>query len=202
MQDEKLGEIYLYDLLRRVFLNEPTPELLNEIMGFPLPHEGDLAAQGMTLLINAVQCNASRLETWIEELAIEYARLFIGPIKPLAVPYASFYLSETRQLMTDETICVRGKYLEAGIALKELYSVPDDHIGIELEFLYHLAHEILSLEQKDNHSEASALEEIKTDFFANHVAQWVPEFTEHIVSSTQEDFYKGAALLLKGAFVN
>ncbi|MFN3406991.1 MAG: molecular chaperone TorD family protein [Caldimicrobium sp.] len=36
------------------------------------------------------------------------------------MPYASFYLSESRSLMTEETIDIRRRYLEAGMAVKDL----------------------------------------------------------------------------------
>lgn len=200
MQEETQGELYLYDLLRRLFLSEPTRELLGEIGALPVPPEGDLPTQGISLMIKTVQGNASRLDAWLEEVAVEYARLFIGPIKPLAVPYASFYLSESHQLMTDETIEVRGRYLEAGMALKELHSVPDDHIGIELEFLYHLTKEAFALLRQGGEGEAATLEAMKTDFLANHMAKWVPDFAEQVGSSTQQDLYKGAALMLASLF--
>jgi len=42
------------------------------------------------------------------------------------------------QLMSEETLAVRKKYLEAGVGLKDLYQVPDDHIrdraGVPLLF--------------------------------------------------------------------
>ena len=200
MQEEMQGELYLYHLLRRLFLSEPTRKLLDEIGALPVPPEGELPTQWITLMINAVQSNAPRRDAWLEELAVEYARLFIGPIKPLAVPYASFYLSESHQLMTDETVEVRGRYLEAGMALKELYSVPDDHIGIELEFLYYLTKEAFALQRQGYEREAVTLEAMKTDFLADHMAQWVPDFASQVASTTQQDFYKGTALLLASLF--
>ena len=200
MQEELRGELYLYHLLRRLLLGEPTREVINEIAALPVPPGNDLPTQGIALMINAVRSNAPRLDEWLGELAVEYARVFIGPIKPLAVPYASFYLSESHQLMTEETIDVRRKYLEAGMALNEIYSVPDDHVGIELEFLYYLTHETTALQQQGRHAEASTLETMKTDFLSNHMAHWAPDFAGQIVSSTNEDFYKGVALLLESLF--
>lgn len=200
MQEEMQGEVYLYHLLRRLFLTEPTRELLGEIGALPVQPGDDASVQGITLMVNAVQRNAVRLDAWVEELAVEYSRLFIGPIKPLAVPYGSFYISESHQLMTEETIEVRRRYLDAGMALKELYRVPDDHVGIELEFLYYLANETISLRQKGLEAEAVSLDAMKTDFLTDHMAKWVPVFTGQIVSSTNEDFYKGVASLLGSLF--
>ncbi len=67
--------------------------------------------------------------------------------------------------MTEETIDVRKRYLEAGMAVKELYSIPDDHIGIELEFIYYLTQRIIELFEQGQREEASRLFEIRSDFF-------------------------------------
>ena len=40
--------------------------------------------------------------------------------------------------MTEETLVVRALYLNAGMVVQNLHRVPDDHLGIELEFLYWL----------------------------------------------------------------
>ena len=99
--------------------------------------------------------------------------------------------------MTDETIDVRKRYLEAGMAVKELYSIPDDHIGIELEFIYYLTQKIIDLFEQGEREEASRLFELRSGFLREHMSSWIPLFTDRILESTEEDFYKGAALALK-----
>jgi TorA maturation chaperone TorD len=199
MIDELREELYLYNLLRQLFLKEPTKDLVNEIAKIDPPDETDDEINyGLKLLIESVRKNESRFDAWIEELAIEYARLFIGPQSPPAVPFASFYLSESRSLMTDETIDVRKRYLEAGMAVKNLYSIPDDHIGIELEFIYYLTEKIIEYFEKGERQEASRLFEIRSNFISEHMGSWVPIFADKIIEHTTEDFYKGTALILKG----
>jgi TorA maturation chaperone TorD len=100
--------------------------------------------------------------------------------------------------MTEETISVRKKYLEAGIAAKYLHSIPDDHISTELEFLVLLAQEVVTLCEKGKRSDATQKYEAMNDFFSNHLALWAPTFAENIVENTNEDFFKGAALALRG----
>jgi TorA maturation chaperone TorD len=200
MIDELKEELSLFNLLRQVFLKEPTKELIEGISKVELPSDADdEISHGLKLMIESVRGNSHRLNDWAEELAIEYARLFVGPKNPPALPYASFYLSESRSLMTDETIDVRKRYLEAGMAVKELYSVPDDHIGIETEFLYDLTRRMIEHFEKGQREEASRLFECRSDFMRGHMALWVPFFTGKVMDSTQEDFFKGAAFALRGA---
>jgi TorA maturation chaperone TorD len=199
MIDELKEELSLFNLLRQVFLQEPSGELIEVISKIELPSDAvDEISYGLKLMIGSVRSNHHRLGEWIEELALEYARLFVGPNNPPAMPYASFYLSESHSLMTDETIDVRKIYLDAGMAVKELYSVPDDHIGIELEFIYDLTQRMIELFEKGQREEASRLFELRSDFIRGHMALWAPYLAAKIIESTQEDFYKGASFILKG----
>jgi len=190
-------EKYLLSLLKHIFQAEPKLELLQEINDIPEINEEDELDKELNLIIKTVKKNIERLDEFAEELAIEYARLFIGPKKPPAVPYASFYLSETKTVMSEVTTDVRKKYLEAGMAVKDLYSTPDDMIGIELEFIFYLTVKITDLLEVGQSDEASRLFEIKNNFLNEHMALWVPIFVDKIIESTQEDFYKGAAAVLK-----
>lgn len=199
MIEELKEEIYLYNLLRQLFLREPTGELINELAMIDPPDETeDEIDYGLKLLVETIRKNKHRLDKWLEELALEYARLFIGPKNPPAVPYASFYLSESRSLMTEETIDVRKRYLEAGMAVKNLYSIPDDHIGIELEFVYYLTQKIIEYFDQGNRAEASRLFELRDDFLQDHMSLWIPYFVANLIEFSTEDFYRGSAFLLKG----
>ena len=188
---------YILSLLKHIFQAEPKLELLQEIKDIPVIDEENELDKALNLIIKAVAKNTNRLDEFAEELAIEYARLFIGPKKPPAVPYASFYLSETKTVMSEVTTAVRKQYLAAGMAVKDLYSTPDDMIGIELEFIFYLSSKITDLFEEGQADEASRLFEIKNNFLNEHMALWVPAFVDKILQSTQDDFYKGAAAALK-----
>jgi len=196
MIDELKEELHIYNLLRQLFLKEPSKEIILALSDISLEEDEEIDS-GLKLMASAVKKNKDRLEAWLEELAIEYTRLFIGPKNPPAVPYASFYLSESHSLMTDETIDVRKRYLEAGMVVKELHSIPDDHIGIELEFIYYLTQKTLDLFEQGAREEASRLFEIRSNFLKGHMALWIPFFLEKVIESAHDDFYKGAALMLK-----
>lgn len=199
MIDELKDEVHLFNLLRQLFLKEPTKELVNGMGKICVPLEADdLVSNGLKLIVDSIKKNEHRLDEWLGELSVEYTRLFIGPQSPPAVPYASFYLSESHLLMTVETIEVRKQYLEAGMAVKELYSIPDDHIGIELEFVYYLTQKIIEYFEQGKREEASRLFEIRSNFLSEHMASWLPLFGDRIIEFTSEDFYKGAAYILKG----
>jgi len=194
MIEELKEELHIYNLLRQLFLKEPSKEIILALLDVSLEEDEEIDA-GLKLMASAVKKNKDRLDIWIEELAIEYARLFIGPQNPPAPPYASFYISESKTLMTDETVEVRKKYLDAGMAVKDLYSIPDDHAGIEFEFIYYLTQRIIELFEKGQREESTRLYETRSDFIEVHMSEWIPLFTNKIYESTTEDFYKGLSIL-------
>lgn len=197
MIEDLKEERHILDFLKQVFLREPTKESLQELEKIGITTEENDIDRGFNLITSASTKNKDRLDEYVEELALEFARLFIGPKNPPAIPYASFYLSESKTVMTDITTEVRKRYLDAGMAVKDLYSTPDDHIGIELEFISYLTEKIIDLHENGNRAEASRLFELRNNFINKHMVNWVPLFVEKILESTQEDFYKGAAIILR-----
>jgi len=195
MVEELKAELPVLNLLRQLFLKEPSRELLEGIGQIDSIEDGEI--QGLQRMRDSVRRNNDRIVEWADQLSLEFARLFIGPVHPPAVPYASFYLSETRSLMTEETLDVRKRYLEAGLALKDLYQIPDDHISSELEFLYFLTREAIQSMEEGRNEEPSKFLAMRNDFLKEHMALWLPGFVEKIIQSSNEDFYKGAAILLR-----
>lgn len=201
MLDDLLTELgeesHFYQLMARLLLTEPSGELLADLAKISVPEEADDAmGRGLRRLGEEARRNVARLAEWQEELTIEYTRLFVGPKALVAVPYASFYLSETRSLMTDETIEVRKKYLEGGLAVKNLHRVPDDHIGIELEFIYHLTREALAAAKAGRAVDAENLMDFRDKFISGHFLLWAPIFADKLLEAASEDFYRAAARLL------
>ncbi len=196
MKDDLKTESLALNLLRQVFLKEPDRKFLEGIGKVELNSEQETERAGLKGMRDAVEQNESRLSDWNEELSLEFARLFIGPVHPPAIPFASFYLSESHSLMTEETMTVRKQYLEAGLALKNLYHMPDDHIAFELDFLYYLTVKSLDLLENRKNTEAERYLKLRQDFLKDHFLLWAPAFANRILESTSESFYKGAASFL------
>ena len=49
----------------------------------------------------------------LQDLLVDYTRLFLGPVQPLAKPYGSFWLSGETTLMQDSTQQVLELYAQA-----------------------------------------------------------------------------------------
>ncbi|OGQ97896.1 MAG: hypothetical protein A2505_05190 [Deltaproteobacteria bacterium RIFOXYD12_FULL_55_16] len=196
--EEVRGVGDLFSLLRLIFMAEPSKELLEQLLKIETTEPENDIDRGLELMRRDVQKNRNQLDEYLEELAVEFARLFLGPQNPVAIPFASFYLSETRQLMTEVTIEVRRQYLEAGMAVKNLYQIPDDHLAIELEFAAWLADETAKNLKKGDTGMASESGARLESFLQEHLAKWLPLFADRLSAGTKSDFYQGAAMALKG----
>ena len=126
-------------------------------------------------------------------LAIEYAKLFVGPYKLLAPPYGSVYLEGERKVMGDSTLDARDRYHEAGVDISEGFHEVPDHIAAELEFMYFLIFkEIDAMVNGDTDGAVGQLNRQKA-FLQLHLGAWVPAFAQHVEENAEDEFYKDLA---------
>ncbi len=184
----------IYRLLKYLFLKTPSKDLLKDLKELndiddntPIPD----IYEGLELLKKGAEYE-------IKELSLEYSRLFIGPYKLPAPPYESVYRTDERLVMQQSTIEVRKAYLQAGLEIKGIYTNPDDHISAELEFMEYLCDQTaLSLNNRDMPAVIKYLK-LQRAFFEEHLNKWVTTFSEDVLRNTEQNFYRGAALLLRG----
>jgi TorA maturation chaperone TorD len=74
--------------------------------------------------------------------------------------------------------------------------MPDDHIAIELDFLYYLTERFLELSENGENTEAEKYLKLRHDFLIGHFVLWSPAFANRILEFTSENYFKGAALFL------
>ncbi len=134
----------------------------------------------------------------LEELAVEYAWLFIGPGEHVA-PFASVYLGgEGGSLWGPSTVWVKTFIETAGFEYRpEFYGLPD-HIGVEFEFVQHITSRRASAaEQSDNTAQADC-RRIEEKFVADHLAWWLPKFCRRTMKRATLPFYREMASLAGG----
>src|SRR3989304_7171564 len=124
-----------------------------------------------------------------EELAEEYAALFIlpGGVNPTeSVTRAGLYMQTFAGQVTRF-------YRKCSFTLPDDFRGFPDHIGIELEFMSHLAK-----------NEAGAYRENKADgwvalqkeFLQEHLSRWAADFAGEVAKYTRQPFYREMARLL------
>ncbi len=125
----------------------------------------------------------------IQQLRIEYARLFIGPFKVPAPPYSSLYFGE-KIVMGEATVWVKNFYRHAGLEFDSgLHDLPD-HVAVETEFLYYLLYnEIVTIDQGFI-DDAKAFWVRQKEFTEKHYHIWVPDFCDKVIQNTNFDYFK------------
>lgn len=134
----------------------------------------------------------------IEDLAVEYTRLFLGPGKHIS-PHESIYHErgdgDWGNLWGADTVAVK-KFIEtAGLEYKDEYTGMPDHIGVEFEFMGGLIkREIEAWKDNDREGAVYCLK-IQKKFVDEHLAAWVPVFCEKVVEHAELSFYREIAKL-------
>ena len=102
------------------------------------------------------------------------------------------YRSANRLLMQEITGEVRQFYLEQGLIMQRLNSIPDDHLGVELEFLLYMSQKML-----ERPVEAVTFAGTQREFLRKHILSWIDDFVNDILNNTNEPFFQYLALILR-----
>lgn len=130
------------------------------------------------------------------ELAVEYTRLFRGPVKAEAYPYESMYVDG--EVMGASTLDVLRRYEEAGVGVSDDFKDLPDHISAELEFMHYLTARELEAWQRESQSEAVRFQLLAHSFLNDHLARWVSDFADATLQNATTPFYLGLAGITKG----
>jgi len=203
LANEKMGDhaamamqrTIVYGLLAEVYRREVTPEFLQEmkdpqflgvLQNLGIDWEGDLLEKPV--------------EGLLEDLSVEYARLFLGPGKHIS-PHESVHHQRADgqwgQLWGKSTVEVR-KFIEAaGLSYETEYQGIPDNISVELEFMQKLIErEAQALAENDEESVLKC-RKIEKRFMEEHLIQWVPRFCDQVAQEAESPFYRDMAVLTK-----
>lgn len=198
--------VFVYDILRRTFLSEPSQEFLNLFMDndftkeFPFTEENEAIREGIDQIAVFVQEHDLRIKDNYDALHWDYTRMFIGPDKLPAPLWESAYLNKERLLFQEQTLKVRHAYLKYQFLPKEFRKEADDHLGLELDFMYQLSRLSLQYLHQDPEGLGEVLEDQKA-FLQEHLLKWVPELTAKICDSAKLSFYPAMAKILSGYLI-
>lgn len=112
----------------------------------------------------------------LQQAEFAFNKLFVGPMALQAPPFASVYLDPEPLVMGRSTLEVRELYHALGLASQLEGSLPDDHLGLELDCAAALR---AALEQRPDPS----LQRAWKWLVAEHMAVWVPQFVRRVEES-------------------
>jgi TorA maturation chaperone TorD len=111
------------------------------------------------------------------------------------------YCTEERAIFLEQTLQVRHWYARFDLQSEKLHQEPDDHIGLELEFLTHLARLGLQALETNTSEQFDELIESQRQFLFEHTSRWAPVWCNLAASKAKTDFYRGIAHLTHGALI-
>ena len=185
----------VYGLLATVFGHEVSSELLQQIKDPRFL--GILSNMGLELESDFFEKPEEEL---IEDLAVEYAGLFLGPGEHIS-PHESVHHqrkdNRSGQLWGKSTVEVKNFIESAGLDYKEAYTGLPDHISVELEFMQQVTlREEQVLSEEDQEGVLYCLK-MEKKFIEEHLNRWIPAFCEKIINRAELPFYRGMAALTK-----
>jgi TorA maturation chaperone TorD len=200
------GEMLMFGLLGKAFYQYPERAWIQSLIDGDVfteaPFAGDQPQVSTALALLRAwskQHRAGISEQAFDDLCADYTRLFVGPGMVLTPPWESVFFSEERLTFQEQTLQVREWYRRYGLQVEKLHHEPDDHIGLELEFVAHLAKMgLLGLEQNGGDALERALD-AQRDFLSEHLLRWALDWCAQVQAQAQNDFYRGIALLTRGA---
>lgn len=181
----------LYGFLAAIYRQEPGPELLSRI------NEPETRAALANAGVHLAEDFFGRpQEDVLEELTLEYTRLFIGPGGHIS-PHASVHIEDegVGSLWGESTAQVKCFIESLGFEYKPDYSGLPDHIAVELEFMEALTAREAGAWGKDDREEAGNCLAVEKTFLDKHLILWIPAFCEKVEKESSLSFYTEMARL-------
>lgn len=167
---------------------EPTHELVDEDVFAAMT----LAAGSFdpALAGHASQLASAFSAVTLEDLLVDYTRLFLGPERAVAQPYGSVWQEGAQSLMQDSTLAVVSLYAQNAFALEEDVTDLPDHVAVELEFLYAQLFREAAARRDGDVNEMSLARQARKALLDVHLGRWMPPFTAAIEAGAQTEFYR------------
>jgi TorA maturation chaperone TorD len=184
--DSLYARTAMYELLARLYTYPLDSAALDAVTALRLENAPTALSDALAVMQARIAAAPDRAAL-VEALNVEATRLFEGPGKPTAPPYASFYLNGG-QLMGPPALATRRAYLAWNVKPRDDRHVPPDHLALELGFMAHLA----DLAHADRTPRALAA---SAEFLREQILTWLPRFSAAVVASTTHPFFIGLANL-------
>lgn len=188
MVEMNLARRSIYQFLTRIFSWEINKVFLQR---FKLPMVKTLLKDlGWKLELDFKKKSDEEL---VEELILEYTQLFLGPD-----PHKSVHNvredGEDGKLWGQSTIEVQNFIETSGLKFTGDFKGLPDHIGVELEFLRHIAEKEQEALEKNSFDDVVTCLKLSEQFISEHLLTWIESFTKQIKKQAKIPFYYSAAV--------
>ena len=111
------------------------------------------------------------------------------------IPYETFYTREDQKIETGGANPVTDMYSASNFVVDYELSrtVAADHIGIELEFMYHLVSAEEKAMQESDMEAVKSIKEIQMEFLNKHLLRWAPLYLVNVKFEARTPLYYDVA---------
>lgn len=143
--------------------------------------------------------DAQQLDS-VTAVSVEFTHLFIGPPKPAAYPWETFYRGdEVTSGFGRPTFEMREALQEAGLQLDNENNQYEDHMGIELLLLSVYCSQIAG--QLAQGEDPSAAMVVAQDFIKAHPGTWIDAFQASVHQECPDGYFDHVLMLAKALLV-
>jgi len=176
-------------------LNEPSEDCIQDLVTEDIFKKMPVSSNNPNYILASSflnNLNSSR-ELGFDRILADHLNLFGGSGTTLAPPYESYYMSKNHLLNQEQAREVNHIYRTYGWVSSLSGTIPDDHIGIELQFLN------LMLEKYYELDDGACYRELSSDikkFIELHIQPWIKDWNNDVQQNAISDFYKGIGYLV------
>lgn len=190
----------LYALLSRLYEKEVDDALLDQMCSMRLPKStGNRDVDEAYGMFHRELSN--RWERTIEDLSIDYSRVFFGNGSNgcnAAYPFESVHTSSERLMVQDARDEVMTLYKAAGLEKSEDWKDNEDHISLELAYMKVLCDRTVEKLDGAYLEDAINLLHSQYNFLTDHLLNWVSFLVGGIEKFAETDFYRAVGRLTFG----
>ena len=211
LQERKValtGETLLCGLLGKILYEELDRSWLQTLIAddvfaeSPFGMDQTEVQRGLELLQRWTAENRGGIsDAEMASLQADQLRMFVGLDHVLAPVWESVYFNASHLVFQAQTLDVREWYARFGLQAERLYREPDDHIGLELTFIAHLASRAVQAIDAADAVAAEGLLQAQRDFLLEHLLRWGPAWAKLVKKNAQTDFYRALAHITNGALL-
>lgn len=185
--------------LAALHLSPPDQVVLDAVRSmapeWPLGTDGP-AAVGISSLVRSTGAGEDSAA-----VARDHDRLYGDSAAAVTPPFESVHRGLDGLVFDQETLQVRRAYRELGLQAPQLNKEPDDHIGLELEFLGQICLRALDARDADDPAEEARTLDHARRFLDDHALRWAPDFLDRVSREAHTEFMRGLAQLTGAALV-
>ena len=203
-----LGEVMFLELLSRILYLEPDREWLESLIEnetfieSPFGVDQPEILRGMEILQAWSRTHRQGIDDQdFADLKLDHTKLFIGLDTMPTAPWESVYFNRDRFVFQEQTLQVRSWYARFDLQAEKYNQEPDDHIGLELIFMAHLASLALQAIEEENQGRLDEIMQSKREFLSEHLLRWGPAWAKLVSQHASTDFYRGIAHLTYGGLL-